>query len=267
MVAGNSRSARCRPTGSITAAWWVRPWVSTPPVISGPSCVMLVMSVLAACPSRGRHAPVGRVDKTVTGLLDQAPMRSQPPVRPRAWRSRRRADKSQTGQSATSVRRRVRLISRTTSHIITVRRRRRRRAGGPAAGVDTASRRRQAGRRCAGRSPFGELRGPGVGMPQSRAAAGVVCCLCILVPGRTVWRVGRCPGGQVGAMFGWCSLTRKSPPVAVMGPAELASSDPERKFLHLHVHASGTHPSAYGLLSSVRVTSGAGARAPRKEET
>jgi hypothetical protein len=31
------------------------------------------MSVPVRLPLRGRHAPVGRVDKTVTGLPDQAP--------------------------------------------------------------------------------------------------------------------------------------------------------------------------------------------------
>lgn len=35
--------------------------------------LMPTMSAPVALPLRGRHAPVGRVDKTVTGLPDQAP--------------------------------------------------------------------------------------------------------------------------------------------------------------------------------------------------
>jgi hypothetical protein len=64
----------------------------------------------------GRHAPAGRVDKTVTGLLDQAPIRSQTPVRPRAWR--RPAGRQIPNRTVkTSVRRRVRPTrSVTTSH-------------------------------------------------------------------------------------------------------------------------------------------------------
>ncbi len=35
--------------------------------------LMPAMSVPVGLPLQGRHAPVGRVDKTVTGLPDQAP--------------------------------------------------------------------------------------------------------------------------------------------------------------------------------------------------
>ncbi len=38
--------------------------------------LMPAMSAPVALPLRGRHAPVGRVDKTVTGFPDQAPGQS-----------------------------------------------------------------------------------------------------------------------------------------------------------------------------------------------
>jgi hypothetical protein len=56
------------------------------------------LSVLAS-PFRGRHAPAGRADKTVTGLLNQAPIKSRMPVRSRVSGSSERIDGSSARQS------------------------------------------------------------------------------------------------------------------------------------------------------------------------
>lgn len=65
--------------------------------------LMPVISVPVALTFRGRHTPVRRVDKTVTGLPGQAPVGSDALVRPRTRRPCRRAGKSRTGQSMKSV--------------------------------------------------------------------------------------------------------------------------------------------------------------------
>lgn len=112
-VVGNPASASGRPTASMTAAWWVSLWVSTPTVTasvvtalapwragdvtSGPVLVMLVMSSPAS-PAMATRGRAGWSDKTVTGASEQAPMRSRPPARTCVTAPPGAADRSQPRQ-------------------------------------------------------------------------------------------------------------------------------------------------------------------------
>ena len=71
--------------------------VSTPPITC---CLMMILSGLVCASSQPeRYTPVGRVDKTVAGLLNQAPIRSHPIRRAvHLVMARERADKSEPGQ-------------------------------------------------------------------------------------------------------------------------------------------------------------------------
>jgi hypothetical protein len=55
----------------MTAAWWVRPWVSTPPMTTRVRFLVrlgILMSPSARGTSQDRHAPPGRADTPVTRL-------------------------------------------------------------------------------------------------------------------------------------------------------------------------------------------------------
>ena len=81
-MAGNSRSATSTDMTSMTHDG---PQITGGVDTHGLTHHAAAIDATGRCPFRGRHAPVGRVDKTVTGLLRQAPVKSQTPVRPRAW--------------------------------------------------------------------------------------------------------------------------------------------------------------------------------------
>src|SRR6478672_7958334 len=69
----------------ITAAWWVCPWVSIPPITTRVvGFVMLVMPCLFRWTGRVRHAAVGSVDKTVMGAWCAGSYEVTPPGRSRA---------------------------------------------------------------------------------------------------------------------------------------------------------------------------------------